>query len=380
MIYFDNAATTFPKPQAVVEAVSDCMKNFCANPGRGGHKLSLQSGRVILEARELLAELFNSNSQDRIILTQNATEALNLALKGFLKKGSHVITTSMEHNAVMRPLKALEKLGVETTVVQCSSEGEIEVKDIEKEIRKDTVLIAATHASNVTGTIMPVTDIGKLAKAYNLEFLVDASQTAGVYEIDVNKMNISMLCFTGHKSLMGPQGTGGLYIREGLELIPLKEGGTGSKSESLYQPDILPDKYESGTHNTPGIAGLCAGIKFINKVGISNIRKHESELTQRFLESLKNIEQVKVYGTKDISKQAPVISINIDDIGSSEISYILDQTFEIATRSGLHCAPVAHRTLGTMEQGTVRFSFGYFNTNEEIDTAAAAIEQIIREL
>jgi cysteine desulfurase family protein len=380
MIYFDNAATTFPKPPEVIEAVSDCLKNYCANPGRGGHKLSLQSGRVILEARELLAELYNSDSPDRIILTHNATEALNQALKGFLKEGTHVITTSMEHNSVMRPLKVLEQLGVETTVVQCSKEGEIDIKDIEKAIRKETALIAVTHASNVVGTLMPIADIGSLAKNYNLEFLVDASQTAGVYDIDVNSMNISMLAFTGHKSLMGPQGTGGLYVREGLDLIPLKEGGTGSKSDSLYQPDILPDRLESGTHNTPGIAGLCAGIKYIKNVGMANIRRHEQELVQYFLDGLDSIEKVKIYGAQDINKQAPVVSINIGDIGSSEVSYILDQTFDIATRSGLHCAPLTHMTLGTMEQGTVRFSFGYFNTKEEIDTAISAISQIAKEL
>jgi cysteine desulfurase family protein len=286
----------------------------------------------------------------------------------------------MEHNSVMRPLKVLEQLGVETTVVQCSKEGEIDIKDIEKAIRKETALIAVTHASNVVGTLMPIADIGSLAKNYHLEFLVDASQTAGVYDIDVNSMNISMLAFTGHKSLMGPQGTGGLYVREGLDLIPLKEGGTGSKSDSLYQPDILPDRLESGTHNTPGIAGLCAGIKYIKNVGMANIRRHEQELVQYFLDGLDSIEKVKIYGTKDINKQAPVVSINIGDIGSSEVSYILDQTFDIATRSGLHCAPLTHMTLGTMEQGTVRFSFGCFNTKEEIDAAIAAISQIAKEL
>ncbi|MHB1394477.1 MAG: aminotransferase class V-fold PLP-dependent enzyme [Clostridia bacterium] len=380
MIYFDNAATTYPKPEAVYKAVDDCLRGFCANPGRSGHKLSLQSGRVILEARELLAELFKSDSPERIILTHNATEALNLALKGSLKKGSHVITTSMEHNSVLRPLKALEQSGVETTIVQCSKDGEINIHDIEKEIRKETVLIAATHASNIVGTIIPTEEIGSLAKDNNLDFLVDASQTAGVCEIDVDKMNISMLAFTGHKSLMGPQGTGGLYIRKGLELNPLKEGGTGSNSESLYQPDILPDRYESGTHNTPGIAGLCAGISFIKNKGLANIRKHEQELTRCFLDGLEQQKKVKVYGTKDVDKQVAVVSINIGDIGSSEISYILDQTFDIATRSGLHCAPIAHKTLGTHGQGTVRFSFGYFNTKEQIETALAAINQITKEL
>jgi cysteine desulfurase family protein len=380
MIYFDNAATTFPKPQEVIDAVSDCLTNYCANPGRGGHKLALQSGRVILEARDLLAELFNCDSPERIILTHNATESINLALKGYLKKGNHVITTSMEHNSVMRPLKVLEELGVETTIIQCNNKGEIAIDDIEREIRKETVLIAATHASNVVGTLMPIGEIGALAKEHDLDFLVDASQTAGAYEIDVEKMNISMLAFTGHKSLMGPQGTGGLCIRKGLVLNPLKEGGTGSKSESLYQPDILPDRYESGTHNTPGIAGLFAGINFIKDKGIANIRKHEQELTSCFLDGLIGLDQIKVYGTTDINKQSPVVSINIGDIGSSEISYILDQSFDIGTRSGLHCAPMAHKTLGTLEQGTVRFSFGYFNTKDQIEAAIAAIKQIAKEL
>lgn len=380
MIYLDNAATTFPKPEAVYRAVDDCLRNYCANPGRGGHKLSLKSGRVLLDTRDLLSELFNAGSMESIVLTHNATEALNLAIKGFLKKGSHVITSSMEHNSVIRPLKSLERMGVETTIVQCNENGEINVDDIEKEIRKETVLIAVTHASNVVGTILPISEIGALAKSYKLGFLVDASQTAGVFDIDVEKMNISMLAFTGHKSLMGPQGTGGLYIREGIELNPLKEGGTGSKSESLYQPDIIPDRYESGTHNTPGIAGLYAGINFIKAAGINNIRKHELELTRLFIAGLGNIKGVEVYGTKDISKQAPVVSINIGGIGSSDISYILDQTFDIATRSGLHCAPLAHKTIGTLEQGTVRFSFGYFNTKEEMEKTLEAIEQITKEL
>lgn len=380
MIYLDNAATTFPKPESVYGAVDDCLRNYCANPGRGGHKLSLKSGRVLLEARELLAELFNVDSPENVILTQNATEALNLAIKGFLNAGSHVITTSMEHNSVMRPLKILEERGIETSIVQCNEYGEIDVKSIKKEIKKETALIVATHASNVVGTITPIEDIGDLAKRYGLTFLVDASQTAGVYQIDMEKMNISMLAFTGHKSLMGPQGTGGLCIREGLKLIPLQEGGTGSKSESLYQPDIMPDRYESGTHNTPGIAGLCAGINFINSKGIDTIRSHEQELTRYFLDGLREIKDVRVYGTKEVEKQAPVVSINIGDIGSSEISYILDETFDIATRSGLHCAPMAHKTIGTLEQGTVRFSFSIFNTIYQVDTVLDAIAHIAREL
>lgn len=380
MIYFDNAATTYPKPEDVYIAVDECLRKYCANPGRGGHKLSLQSGRVVLETRELLAELFNVASGENIILTHNATDSLNLALKGFLKRGDHVIVTSMEHNSVMRPLKALEKRGIETTVVKCSNTGELNLTDLEREIRKETKLIVSTHASNVVGTLMPIASIGALAKEHGLDFLVDASQTAGVYEIDVEKMNISMLAFTGHKSLLGPQGTGGLYIKKGITVEPMKEGGTGSISESLEQPDIMPDRFESGTHNTPGIAGLCAGLKFIRKTGITNIREHEMKLTQAFLNGLKELETVKVYGIADINKQAPVVSINIGEAGSSEISYILDQSFDIATRSGLHCAPEAHRTIGTLEQGTVRFSFGYFNTMEQINTALAAIKQITKEI
>ncbi|MGE5679177.1 MAG: aminotransferase class V-fold PLP-dependent enzyme [Pseudomonadota bacterium] len=380
MIYFDNAATTYPKPEEVYTAVDECLRKYCANPGRGGHKLSLQSGRVVLETRELLAELFNVASTENLILTHNATDSLNLALKGFLKKGDHVIVTSMEHNSVMRPLKALERRGVETTVVKCSKTGELNLQAMEREIKKETRLIVSTHASNVVGTLMPIESIGALAKEYKVEFLVDASQTAGVYEIDVEKMNISMLAFTGHKSLLGPQGTGGLYIRKGISLEPMKEGGTGSLSESLDQPDIMPDRFESGTHNTPGIAGLCAGLKFIRKTGIGKIREHEMKLTQAFINGLKELDAVKIYGTADISRQAPVVSINIGAAGSSEISYILDQSFDIATRSGLHCAPEAHRTIGTLEQGTVRFSFGYFNTIEQINTALTAIKQITKEI
>lgn len=380
MLYFDNAATTFPKPEAVYEAVNQCMRNYCANPGRGGHKLALQSGRVILEARELLAELFKAMAAENIILTHNATDSLNLALKGFLKEGDHVITTSMEHNSVLRPLKALEKLGIETTVVECSKSGEVDVEEIEKNIRSETRLIAATHASNVVGTLQPVTELGALCMAYGLELLVDASQTAGCFDIDVVKMNISMLAFTGHKGLMGPQGTGGLYVREGLALQPIREGGTGSMSDSLYQPEILPDRFESGTHNTPGIAGLCAGIEFIKAEGIEKIRRHESELVKYFIKGLESIKDVRIYGVRDPERQAPVVSINIGEAGSSDISYILDQTFDIATRSGLHCAPLAHKTIGTLEQGTVRFSFGYFNTKDQVKTAVEAIEQISREI
>lgn len=380
MIYLDNAATTYPKPEVVYKAVDECLRGYCANPGRSGHKLSLKAGRIILEAREAIAELFNIKYAERVIFTYNATDSINLGLKGFLKGGDHVITTSMEHNAVMRPLKSLEAIGVETTIVNCNAQGELDPKEVESAIKSNTKLIVMTHASNVTGTILPVLEVGQTARKHNVKLMVDAAQTAGVYDIDVQEMNIDLLAFTGHKSLFGPQGVGGLYINNGIDIFPLKEGGTGSSSESLFQPEILPDRYESGTLNTPGIAGLLAGLGFIRQVGIAEIREHETALTKRLVEGLRSLERVTVYGPENISKQAPVISINIENIGSSEISYLLDEGFDIATRPGLHCAPMAHITTNSLEQGTVRFSMGYFNTKEEIDFVISALEKIIDEI
>ncbi|WP_432662088.1 aminotransferase class V-fold PLP-dependent enzyme [Wukongibacter baidiensis] len=380
MIYLDNAATSFPKPEEVYKAVDKCLREYGANPGRSGHKLALKAGRSIYETRELICRLLNIDNPMQIIFTSNATDSLNLAIKGVLKKGDHVITSSMEHNSLIRPIKTLEEIGVENTVVDCSKEGFIKVEDIKKAIKKNTRLIAITHASNVTGTIMPIEKIGKLAKENDILLLVDAAQTAGVYDIDVKSMNIDLLAFPGHKGLMGPQGTGALYIREGIELRQMKEGGTGSKSESLLQPEIVPDRYESGTPNTPGIVAMGAGIKFILETGIEKIRKHEEELTEYMLNELKTIKQVKIYGSKDSKKQASVISLNIGDLDSSEVSYILDQAFDIAVRSGLHCAPLAHKTLGTFEQGTVRFSIGYFNKRKDVEDAIAAIKKICDEM
>lgn len=380
MIYLDNAATTFPKPEDVYGAVMNCMKNYGANPGRAGHKLALSAGRIIYEARESLCRLFNIDNPMNIIFTYNATDSLNLAIKGILKKGDHVITTSMEHNSVIRPIKTLEELGIENTIVKCNELGELNIDDIKKAIKNNTKLIVTTHASNVCGTLIDIESIGKIAREIGIIYLVDVAQTAGVYDIDVKKMNIDMLALPGHKGLLGPQGTGVLYVREGINLIQLKEGGTGSKSEELTQPDIIPDRYESGTPNTPGIAGIDAGIKFILKEGIEKIRKHEEELTQYFIDGLNEIPTIKVYGLKNSKKQASVVSINIGDEDSSEISYILDSVFDIATRSGLHCSPLAHKTLGTFEQGTVRFSIGYFNTKKDIDKALDALKNIAYEI
>lgn len=380
MVYFDNAATSFPKPDKVYDSIMKAMKEYGANPGRSGHKLALKLGREIFETRELLAKLFNIKNPMNLIFTFNCTESLNIGIKGILNKGDHVITTSMEHNSVLRPLKALEKEGIEITIVRGDSAGRINPKDIEKSIKKNTKLIITTHVSNLTGTIMPIKEIGNIAKDNGIYYLVDAAQSAGVYSIDVEEMGIDILAFPGHKGLLGPQGTGGLYIREGLAVKEITQGGTGSISHLLEQPDISPDRYESGTPNGPGIVGLGAGVKYILENGIENIRKHEEDLTKYFIEEITKIKDVKVYGPLNIEEQGAVVPINIGDEDSSEISYILDQNYDIEVRPGLHCAPIAHKTINTFEQGVVRFSFGPFNTHDEIELGIKAIKAISKEL
>jgi len=380
LVYFDNAATSFPKPDGVYDSIMRVMKKYGANPGRSGHKLALRLGREIFETRELLANLFNIKNPMNLIFTFNCTESLNIGIKGILNKGDHVITTSMEHNSVLRPLKALERQGIELTVVKGDLAGRIDPKDIEKSIKNNTKLIVTTHVSNLTGTIMPIEEIGNIAKKNSIYYLVDAAQSAGVYHIDVEKMNIDMLAFPGHKGLLGPQGTGGLYIREGIEVRELNQGGTGSISHLLEQPDISPDRYESGTPNGPGIVGLGAGVRYILQEGIDNIRRHEEELTKHFIEEIMKIKNVKAYGPLNINEQGAVVSINIGDEDSSEISYILDQNYDIEVRPGLHCAPIAHKTIGTFDQGVVRFSFGPFNTHEEIELGIKAIKEISKEI
>ncbi len=376
MIYLDNAATTYPKPEVVYESIMDCMKNYGANPGRAGHKLAMRAGREIYDARENIAKLFNVDNPMNIIFTTSATDSLNLAIKGCVQEGDHIITTSIEHNSVIRPIKSLEKYGVENTIVKCDKEGFLNIKDLEKAIRPNTKLIVTTHASNVCGTLVDIEAVGNVAKANNILYLVDASQTAGVYDIDVKKINVDMIAAPGHKCLMGPQGTGILYIREGLSIYVLKEGGTGSRSEDLFQPELTPDKYESGTHNTPGIAGLNAGVKFILSQGIDNIRTKEEELCEYMLKRLEEVPNIIIYGPRDSKKRTAVISINIGNMDSGEITYLLDDEYDIATRSGIHCSPLAHKTIGTLEQGCVRFSLGIFNTKEEIDKAIEALKEI----
>ncbi len=376
MIYLDNAATTYPKPEKVYDSIMDCMKNYCANPGRAGHKLAMRAAREIYDARENIAKLFNIDNPMNVIFTNNATDSLNLAIKGVVKSGDHIITTSMEHNSVIRPIKSLENHGVENTIVQCDKEGFLNIEDLKKAIKPNTKLIVTTHASNVVGTLIDIKAVGEVAKEHNLLYLVDASQTAGVYDINVSDFNVDMIAAPGHKCLLGPQGTGILYIREGLNVNILKEGGTGSKSEDLFQPDLVPDKYEAGTHNTPGIVGLNEGVKFVLEKGIDNIRIHEEELCEYMLNKLEAVPNIIVYGTKDSKKRAAVIAINIGNMDSGEITFLLDSQYQIATRSGIHCSPLAHQTLGTLEQGVVRFSLGYFNTKSDIDEAIRALIEI----
>jgi cysteine desulfurase family protein len=378
VIYLDNAASSWPKPDATWQAMEHVMRAVGANPGRSGHRLSIEAGRIIIEAREALAELFGIDDPLRMCFTRNATESLNVAIDGMLQSGDHCITSSMEHNSVMRPLRALEKKGVELTVVSCSPQGELNTRDIEKAIQNNTRLIVTTHASNIVGTLMPINAIGKIARAHGIPYCIDAAQTAGAYPIDVEAMKIDLLAFTGHKSLYGPQGTGGLYIREGLEkkLDPLMRGGTGSRSESQEQPDFMPDKYESGTPNTVGIAGLGAGVRFCLDQDVAHIREKEEGLTRMLIEGLGSIPDVLIHGCGDATKQVAICSFTIRDQSPSEITMELDEEFGIMSRPGLHCAPMAHQTIGTAPEGTVRLSAGYFTTEEEISAALEAVGKI----
>ena len=379
-VYFDNAATSWPKPESMMQAMVKFNARIGASPGRSAHRMSIDSGRVIFDAREKAATLFGATDPMQVVFTKNATEALNIAISGLLKPGDHCITSGMEHNSVMRPLRALEASGVKLEVVGCSASGGLDPADIERAIKPDTRAIYLTHASNVTGTIMPVAEVGRIAQNRGIIFIVDAAQTAGAIPIDVIGLGIDILTFTGHKSLFGPQGTGGLYIRKGLEkmISPIMFGGTGSRSEYEQQPDFMPDMFESGTPNAIGIAGLCAGIDFIQKTGIEIIREKEKSLASHFIAELKKIKGAKVYGTQVISERIAVVSFSLGKLSPSEVSLILDEKYGIMSRPGLHCAPQAHRTIGTFPAGTLRFSFGYFNTEEEIEYSLKALYEISR--
>lgn len=376
VIYLDNAATTWPKPEAVYQAVDACLRSVGGNPGRGLSTGSRNAANLIYETREALANLFGISNSAQVIFTHNATDALNTALFGFIKPGDCVVTTSMEHHAVARPLAYLETLGVKVVRVQADRQGWIDPNAIEQAVGKGTKAIVLSHASNVTGTIMPLYEIGQIARKAQAAFIVDAAQTAGVEAIDVHEMQIGLLAFSGHKGLLGPQGTGGLYIQEDIQLKPLRYGGTGSLSESELQPDFLPDRLESGTLNTPGIAGLLAGLEFIRTTGRDVIRKKEIQFAAQLIAGLAEIPGVRLYGPIEPDKRTAVVSFNIGQLDSNRIAYELDAEFGIACRGGLHCSSWAHRTIGTLASGTVRFSPGYFNQTAEIAAAIQAVKAI----
>lgn len=377
MIYVDNGATTFPKPKIVTDKIMECSLGYAGNPGRSGHKLAMKMDLEIYETREKICKLINGNEVLNVIFTFNATDSLNLAIKGVLEKGDHVVTTSMEHNSVLRPLNQLRKDGIiDLSIIYADNKGYIEPQKIFDAVTPNTKMIVTTHMSNVFGTIVDIKSIGEFCRDNNILYLVDAAQSIGVLDIDVQDMNIDLLAFPGHKALFGPMGTGALYIKEGIKVKPLKQGGTGSYSHSIDQPELYPDSLESGTPNGVGIIALGKGIDFINQVGLENIRNHEISLKNHFIDLLKYNDDIILYGTLD-DRQGAVVSLNVKNMDSSEVSYILSDEFDIYTRPGFHCAPLAHKSLGTDELGAIRFSFGYFNTIEEVEQCANALKNII---
>ena len=375
MIYLDNAATTLHKPDVVGQAVAEALCTM-GNSGRGAHAQALSASSVIYETRSLLAEFFGLGNPKQVAFTPNSTAALNIAVKGSFNPGDHVITTVIEHNSVLRPLYEMEKQGVELSFVGCDENGAVRAEDFELLIKSNTKGIVCTHASNLTGNLIDIAAVGKITREHDLRFIVDASQTAGVFPIDMKKMNIDILCFTGHKGLMGPQGTGGLCVREGVSVRPLLSGGSGVESFSHTHPTSMPTVLEAGTLNGHGIAGLNAAVKFIRETGLDRIHEKEQALMRRFYNGVKDIPDIKIYGDFLGTDKAAIVALNIADEDSAEISDILFTDYDISTRPGAHCAPLIHEHFGTKEQGIVRFSFAYFNTEEEVDAAIQALFEL----
>lgn len=368
-IYFDNASTSFPKPSSVTKEICNFINNIGGNPGRGSYDNSMSSARIMYNCRVALSEFFGFNKPENIIFTQNITLSLNILLKGIIKPNFHVITSTMEHNSVLRVLYNLkEKNVIQLDVIEGNKFGFISVDDVKSKIKDNTKLIVLSHASNVTGCIQPLETIGKLCKDNDIFFIVDSAQSAGSIPVDFSILNCDALAFTGHKALLGPQGIGGFIINDKMNehCAPFIEGGTGSSSSSLFQPDNMPDKFESGTQNVPGIVGLLEGIKFLNSEGLHTITEKKKELTRVFIEDLRNLNKYTLYNTEDINEIVPTISFNHNTIENSELEFILNSTYGVTSRSGLHCAPLAHKTIGTYPHGTIRFSFGYFNTIKEV--------------
>lgn len=380
-LYLDHAATSWPKPPAVEAEMSRFLREVGANPGRSGHHLSVEAARIVYAARETVAELFGVSDPMRVVFGANLTEGLNLALHGLLRSGDHVVTSSLEHNSMMRPLRTLETNGVSVTTVPCSPRAELDPADLEAAIRPETRLIALVHASNVCGTLLPIREAARIARDHDLLLLVDTAQTAGAIPINMEGDGIDLMAFTGHKSLMGPMGTGGLIIGERVdleELRPLKQGGTGSRSELEEQPLFLPDRYESGTPNAMGLAGLAAGARWVLEQGVETIRQKEEALTRQLLEGLEGIGAATVYGTGDASRQTATVSFTLEDWAVSDLGLLLDDEFGILCRVGLHCAPSAHHTIGTFPEGTVRLGPGPFIEPGQIDLVLSAIDALAR--
>lgn len=374
-IYMDNAATTMQKPDCVIDAVVSAMRHM-GNSGRGAHEASLDASRLIYETRERIAELVNLDDPRQVAFTSNSTEALNTAILGLFGPGDHIISTVMEHNSVLRPLYRLEAAGAELSFVPCDEKGRLKTEMLESFLKSNTKALVCTHASNLTGNANDLEVLGNFCKEHGLLFVVDASQTAGVLPIDMEKMHIDVLCFTGHKGLYGPQGTGGICVRSGLTVRPLKSGGSGIHTYLKEHPHEMPTALEAGTLNGHGIAGLHAALGFLKESGTDTIHKKEIALMRRFLEGVKDIPSVKLYGDFDTDMRAAVVSLNIGSYDSSEVSDELSYTYGISTRPGAHCAPLMHQSMGTVDQGMVRFSFSWFNTEEEVDTAVRAVREL----
>ncbi len=380
-VYLDNAATSFPKPTNVYNSVINYMTTIGGNPGRGASTASLSGNKVIFQCRYALADFFNFNKEENVIFTPNITYSLNMLIKGAAKQGWHVITSSMDHNSTLRTLNELHSTGlIELDIIKCNEYGEIDLDVFKNTIKYNTKLVVLSHGSNVAGTIQPLEEIGAICKERGVYFIIDSAQTAGVIDLDFKKLNCNALAFTGHKSLLGPQGIGGFIIDDEFNSIckPIIVGGTGSVSSDIIQPDFLPDKFESGTMNAPAIAGLLEGINFIKSQGLSSIKDHEDYLTRNFLEEVLNIPTIKLYGYVDTNKRTSTISINSSKIDNSELGFLLDSEYGIITRTGLHCAPLAHKTIGTYPNGTLRFSFGYFNDIKDVKYTIDAIHNVLK--
>ncbi len=377
-IYLDNGSTTFPKPKEVADAVYNYMTQIGSNINRGCYDDAYNIEEIVYETRQMLCEMFAGDYIKNVVFTKNITESLNILLKGFLKPGDHVLVSSMEHNAVMRPLVQLTKNNIKFDRIPCNQDGSLILEDARRMIKENTKAIVMMHASNVCGTLMPIKEIGEICNSHGIKFIVDSAQTAGVFEIDMKEMHIDALAFTGHKGLLAPQGIGGFLVQEDMFglIDPLIVGGTGSLSHTEETPEFMPDRFEAGTMNLPGIVGLHASLKWIKEIGIDKIKDHELALTEMFLDGLKDIEGIRLVGKDSIQGRTGVVSIETLNKDAADIAWELDDTYGIMTRVGLHCAPSAHKTLGTYPQGTIRFAFGWWNTKDHVNAALEALKGI----